>query len=56
MMNDIKIAEQLIDTTSFDNFCNSINEGFQSLLFLVEIQKTGNEDLSSILKEVEYVR
>jgi len=34
-------------------FTNKINEGFEALLFLVEIQKTGNEDLTDILIQVE---
>lgn len=34
-------------------FANKINQGFEALLFLVEIQKTGNEDLTDIIKQVE---
>jgi hypothetical protein len=34
-------------------FTNKINEGFEALLLLVEIQKTGNEDLTDILIQVE---
>lgn len=34
-------------------FTNKINEGFEALLFLIELQKTGNEDLTDIIKQVE---
>lgn len=34
-------------------FSNKINEGFEALLFLIELQKTGNEDLTDIIKQVE---
>lgn len=52
-MEHIKEAEQLIDTTSFDGFCKIINSGFESLLFLTEIQKSDNEDLINVLIDVE---
>lgn len=49
-------GEALLETTSFSEFTNKVNESFNSLLMLTELYKTGNPDLIDILNTVEHGR
>lgn len=49
-------GEELLETTSFLEFTNKVNESFNSLLMLTELYKTGNPDLIDILNTVEHGR
>jgi len=40
-----------METTTFEDFCNKINSSFMAIATMVELTKTGNEDLINILSE-----
>lgn len=46
-------AEALLDTMSFNDFCNKVNNSFTALTMLTELYKTDNKDLIDILNSVE---
>jgi hypothetical protein len=39
------------ETITFDEFCNNINNAFIAISTMVELTKTGNEELINILSE-----
>ena len=49
----IKEAEELLDTMSFNDFTNKVNNSFTALTMLTELYKTDNKDLIDILNSVE---
>jgi hypothetical protein len=49
----IKQGEELLDTMSFSDLTNKVNDSFNALLMLTELYKTGNPDLIDILNTVE---
>lgn len=53
MVDVINEAETILKENSFEGFCDKINEGFNSLVILSELQKSGNEDVLKIFKDVE---
>lgn len=47
--NNINL-EDLIDTTSFEDFCNSINKGFESINNLMCFIETKNKNIIDIIE------
>jgi len=40
-----------METTTFEDFCNKVDESFVAIATMVEFTKTGNEDLINILSD-----
>jgi len=49
-METIDKAKELIDTIPFDEFCDKVNKSFDSINALMQLIKSGNEDVINIIE------
>jgi hypothetical protein len=44
-------AKELIDTIPFDEFCNKVNKSFDSINALMQLIKSGNDDIIKVIED-----
>lgn len=49
-MDNIDKAKELIDTIPFNEFCTKVNKSFDAIVCIMELTKSGNEDIIKVFE------